>query len=141
MPYYIVPNQITGGWDCVVPSESYIPLLEKNSFARTITVGDQQTADEMLAKNREEYLKQESYRFIVHRVEYWRTREYITGCDLDSEPDNDTMIYGVYDVHLNEHVRVVGNAAALEKRKQIQDRFLEDVKMDRHALLTFIPLD
>jgi len=95
----------------------------------------------MLAKNREEYLKQESYRFVVHKVEYWRTREYITGCDLDSEPDNDTMIYGVYDVHLNEHVRVTGKAAALEKRKQIQDRFLEDVKMDRHVLLTYIPLD
>ena len=125
----------------MVPSESYIALLEKSPFTKTITVGDQQTADEMLAKNREEYLKQESYRFIVHRVEYWRTREYITGCDLDSEPDNDTMIYGVYDVHLNEHVRVTGKAAALEKRKQIQNRFLEDVKMDRHVLLTFIPLD
>jgi len=141
MAYYKIPSQVPLGCDYVVPYESYRELLSKSSYTLSVIVGDQTKADKILARNRAAFLEQERGRFHAYRLEIWRTREYRTPCDLDTEPDSDTMIYGVYDVMKNETIEVVGLTSALAERKRIQDEFLTNIKLDGYETLTYIPLD
>ena len=139
MAYYGVPHQ--NGWDYIIPNESYREILSRRQEAVSITIGDEAAAYEKLIKNREEYLKQEQYRFPVHKITIFRTREYLTTCDLANEPDNDDVLYGIYNVMSNEHVRAQGKADALYQHKLSQDQFLANLRMDRYETLIFIPID
>ena len=139
MAYYGVPHQ--NGWDYIIPNESYREILSRRQEAVSITIGDEAAAYEKLIKNREEYLKQEKERFHVHKIIIFRTREYTMACDLDNEPDNDDVLYGVYNVMSNEHVRAVGKTDALYQYKLSQDQFLANLRMDRYETLIFMPID
>lgn len=141
MAYYKIPSQVPAGWDYVVPYESYRELLTRNPITLSVTVGNQATANEILARNQAACIDRERDRFHVYRLEIWRTREYRTPCDLDTEPNSDDMTYGVYDVIANETVYVVGLSAALDERKQSQDKFLANINMGSYEILTFIPID
>jgi hypothetical protein len=141
MAYYKIVNQVDSGWDYVAPYESYRDMLSSKPYTISVTVGDQTTADEILARNRAAYLEQERERFPVHRLEIWRTREYRTACDLDTEPPGEDMTYGIYDIMRNETIYVSGLTAALDYRKRIQNEFLAGIGLGGYETLTYIPLD
>jgi hypothetical protein len=141
MAYYKIVNQVEGGWDYVAPYESYRDMLSSKPYTISVTVGDQTTADEILARNRAAYLEQERERFPVHRLEIWRTREYRTACDLDTEPPGEDMTYGIYNFMRNETIYVVGLPAALDYRNRIQNEFLAGIGLGGYETLTYIPLD
>lgn len=141
MSYYKIYNRISQGFDYVVPSQTYVDLLSKKPLTISVAIGDQYTAEEILDKNRKAYLEQERYRFHVNKITPFRNREYIESCDLDTESDNDDIIYSIYNVMSNEDIQAVGKAAALAQLKISQDQFLENVCLDQCQTLIFIPVD
>lgn len=142
MAYYAIFNQIKMKFDYVVPSEVYIELLSRNTaMTNSVIIGDVSKAQEILETNRAEFIAQESYRFHVHKVWTHKYREWIVPCNLDEEPENTDEVYGVYDVMINDTIRVVGKSAALEYRKTVQNKFLDSVLMTSYQTLTFIPID
>jgi hypothetical protein len=142
MAYYAIYNPIKMKFDYVVPTAVYIALLANKLNTNTVTLGDASTAQEILERTRDVFIEQESYRFHVHKVWTHKYREWIVPCyHLDEEPENDNIVYGVYDVMLNDTIRVIGKTAALEYRKIVQNKFLASLNMDHYQTLTFIPAD
>ena len=141
MSYYAIFNHIEIKFDYVVPSEGYIELLANKLNTNSVTLGDASKAQEILERNRAALIELESYRFHVHLIWTHKLREWIVPCNLDEEPENNDKVYGVYDVMLNDEMRVVGKSAALEYRKIVQDKFLASLNMDHYQTLTFIPID
>ena len=141
MAYYAIPNQIAGKIDYVVPNQAHVDLLSSRATTNSVTIGDQTLAAEILARNRAEYLPTESHRFHVHKIVDIGGVFWTSGCDLDQEPPNDDVVYGIYHVIRNEHIQAVGLAAALAMRTLVQDAFLATVFLDAYQTLTYIPVE
>lgn len=136
---YVVMNFCAQTHDCVVPDQDTLLAAESHPGLGRCFIGDEQTAQELLAQNKAAFLTQEAGRFTAYK-ESPPGSNINFAVDLAMDSDECADVYFVFNPLTGLHETATGCQAARALQEDIKQRFLQSCAMTYHVLESLPPL-
>jgi hypothetical protein len=122
---YVVNNLTQSTQEYVCPDQATVDQGENLGYTGVFVIGDELTAQNLLAANRQSWLAASKDRFCVVKQTVVSSGAQWVPVDLSTQPDNTDFVYEIMNTPNSNYLPAVGLAQAQEILNQVQQSYLD----------------